>query len=208
MLGFAVAAILGYALGSIPTGVVVSRLRAGTDVRDHGSGAMGATNVSRLFGWKAGLIVAALDAAKGFLAVESMTIAGLAPREDGTLPFVAGFLAAVGHAWPVFAGFRGGKAVATSAGALLALEPAALLVSTMVFVVVLAARRIVSLASLAGAITLPAFVLGLRLSGARTASWALVAYALLTAALIVFTHRSNVARLRSGTEPTLDRRRF
>lgn len=207
MLGFIVAAVMGYGLGSIPSGVVVSRLLAGTDVREHGSGATGATNISRLLGWKAGLAVAVLDAAKGLLAVWSVTLAGLARPEDTTLPFVAGFLAAVGHAWPVFAGFRGGKAVATSAGALLALDPTALVAPTIAFAVVLATRRIVSLASLAAAITLPAFVLGLRLTGARSGSWALVVYALLTAALVLFTHRDNVARLRAGTEPTLGPRR-
>lgn len=207
MLSFAGAAILGYAVGSIPTGVLVSRLRAGTDIRKHGSGSPGATNVSRLLGWQAGLAVAALDAAKGFLAVRFAAIAGLGAPDDPTLPLVAGFFAALGHVWPAFAGFRGGKAVATSSGALLAVAPAALLAAASVFAVVLAARRIVSLASLAAAIALPPVLLAVRWTGAWSVSAALIVYAFLTAALVLFTHRSNVGRLRAGTEPTLDPRR-
>jgi len=203
VLSFAGAAILGYVVGSIPTGVLVSRLSTGADVREHGSGSPGATNVSRLLGWRAGLAVAALDAAKGFLAVRSVGIAALGAPDDPTLPLVAGFFAALGHVWPAFAGFRGGKAVATSAGALLAADPAALLATAIVFAVVLAARRIVSLASLAAAIALPPMLLGLRWAGFSHVSGALVVYAFLTAALVLFAHRSNVARLRAGTEPTL-----
>jgi len=206
VLSFAMAALLGYFIGSVPTGVLFSRLHAATDIRDRGSGSSGATNVGRVLGWKAGVAVAALDAAKGFASVWVVGIAVSSGPDPETLRLVAGFSSALGHVWPAFAGFRGGKAVATTAGVLLAVDPIALFAVTLVFAAVLATRRIVSLASVVAAIALPAFLLVMRWTGVASVPIALLAYALLSAALIAFTHRGNLKRIRAGTEPGLARK--
>lgn len=203
MLWLAVAASAGYIIGSLPTGLAIARARTGIDIRAHGSGATGGTNVARLLGWPTGVAVVAADAAKGFLAVQFVARAGIGSPDDGTLPLVAGLCAVVGHLWPVFAGFRGGKGVATSAGVLLAVQPWAVLGCVTVFAVVLGARRIVSLASLAAVLALPVVLGILNRTVPGSVSRAQLLYALGSGGLIAWAHRSNVARLRAGHEPEL-----
>lgn len=204
MLSIAISALFGYALGSIATGVMISR-RAGTDIRQHGSGSSGGTNITRALGLQAGLAVIAADAAKGYLAVLLVSVIGPDPAGIGNegLQLVAGLAAIVGHIWPAFAQFRGGKGVATSAGVLLALAPAALVAGIVVFAIVLAAKRTVSLASLIAELSVPLALSALRWTEMRPVSVGLFIYSIVAAALIAFAHRDNIARLHSGTEPTL-----
>lgn len=204
MLSVAIAALLGYLLGSIATGAIVSR-RFGTDVRQRGSGSTGGTNIARIHGWKAGLAVIVADAFKGYLAVRLM--AGFGPDPTGVgndgLQLVAGLATIAGHIWPAFSGFRGGKGVATSAGVLLALAPEAFLIGIGVFALTLTATRIVSLSSMAAELSVPLGLAVLRWTRWGSVSGMLLGYAAVAAGLILFAHRDNLARLRAGTEPTI-----
>ena len=186
-------------MGSVPIGLAIAKARSGTDIRTYGSGGTGGTNVARLLGWPAGLAVVALDAAKGFLAVRLVALIGLAAPDDPTLPLVAGLFAVVGQVWPVFVGFHGGKGVATTAGVLLAIQPVAVVAGVVVFAVVLAVWRFVSLASLAAVAAVPLILLAM----GRGAS---VVYALCSAVLIGWAHRGNLTRLRAGAEPKVSGR--
>lgn len=184
-----------YLLGSIPFSYLVAR-RAGVDVRKVGSGNVGATNVMRSAGRVAGVVAFLLDASKGAVA------ALLAQRLDpgGALPPLAAACAVLGHMFPIWLGFTGGKGVATGAGAFLPLTPLATGVALVVFVVTLAFGRYVSLASLAAAVSLAATAF---LTGApRPVAWT----AAVVTAVIIWKHRTNLRRIRAGTENRLGRR--
>jgi glycerol-3-phosphate acyltransferase PlsY len=194
--------VLGaYLLGSVSFSVVVVKLMQGLDVRTVGSGNAGATNVLRAAGKKAGAAVLALDVIKGVTAVA-------VPRAlDAPLAVVSGAAVAVvvGHVFPVFFGFRGGKGVATAAGALGTLAPSAMMLGLVVFLVVVAWRRYVSLGSIVTAASFPLLVwISLRLRGGSEsgAPWLLLASGAI-AILIVTKHSRNLQRLRRGTEPRL-----
>lgn len=195
---YLLAAVGGYLLGSPPTGYLVGRVR-GVDVRTLGSGNIGATNVMRLLGTKAGLFVLAVDALKGFLAVAgpgrglSVGVSGGAAGGD-LMAVTAGVAAILGHNYTCWLGFKGGKGIATSAGVLLALMPAALGICCGLWAVVFGLSRYVSLASICAAAALPA------------AAWLTGTGPLLTGvglalgALAIFKHRANLRRLLDGTE--------
>jgi glycerol-3-phosphate acyltransferase PlsY len=186
-----------YALGSIPWSFLVARLWGVADVRAVGSGNVGATNVMRSAGRLPGLLALLLDAGKGALAV------ALAQRlDDGpaVLPALAAAGAVLGHVYPIFLGFRGGKGVATGAGAFLAVAPFPSLLALVVFAVVLATTRYVSLGSMAGALAIPAALYAL------DAPSPLCRVGVLLALLIVFRHQENVARLLRGSERRLGSR--
>jgi acyl phosphate:glycerol-3-phosphate acyltransferase len=184
--------VLAYIFGSIPTGVLVSR-RRGVDPRDIGSGNIGATNVARAAGSTAGLITLAGDAGKGLVPVLIASSAGVS-HSGLTLVGLASFL---GHLYSCFLGFDGGKGVATALGVFLGLAPFGTAVLIGVFVLVLAATRYVSLASmLAAAISAPV-LLALGYPGET------VAVALVIGALVTFRHRDNIRRLRFRTEPRI-----
>ena len=196
------AVLAGYLLGSCPTSVPISRRLYGSDIRGHGSGNPGATNVVRTFGWRPGLAVLALDAAKGFTpALLASRLAGDGPVPAATLGLAAGAAATVGHCYPLFAGFRGGKGVATAAGAFLATHPGAVAGGLAVFAALLQLSRYVSAASIGAAAAMPAILLAFRYRPDPAASPADVWLAAALAGFIVFTHRSNLARLRQGREP-------
>jgi glycerol-3-phosphate acyltransferase PlsY len=193
--------IAAYLLGSIPFGYLVVRTQTGADVRASGSGATGATNVSRRAGKLAGIVTLFLDAAKGALAV--FLARSFLTDDFGINWWVAGasILAVIGHCFPVWLGFRGGKGVATGVGVFLSLYPLALACAALVFILVVALTRYVSLGSILAVAALPAFV------------WLLGAYlwprpdfapimmtALATGALIVLMHHANIGRLLRGTE--------
>jgi glycerol-3-phosphate acyltransferase PlsY len=204
-LGAAVALVAGaYLLGSVSFSVVLVKVLQGLDVRTVGSGNAGATNAMRAAGKKAGAAVLALDVIKGMTAVA-------VPRALDAPPAVIGSAAVavvLGHVFPVFFGFRGGKGVATSAGALGTLAPAALAAGIAVFILVVLWKRYVSLGSMVTAVLLPLLVgLGARLGWPEYGGPWLVLASAAIALLILIKHRNNLRRLRQGTEPRLGDRR-
>jgi acyl phosphate:glycerol-3-phosphate acyltransferase len=182
--------IMSYLLGSIPTGFIIGKL-SGLDVRKAGSGNIGATNVARVLGKGRGLLTLSADAAKGFIPVFVARKMGL----DDTSVALIGTAAFVGHLYPIFLKFKGGKGVATAFGALLGVAPLAVLMLLGVFGVVVLTSRIVSLGSMAAALAAP-FSLWI-----FSYSAPLVAMAAFLAAMIILRHRANIQRLFSGTEP-------
>jgi glycerol-3-phosphate acyltransferase PlsY len=182
--------VSAYLVGAIPFGYLAAKL-AGVDITEKGSGNIGATNVLRTLGLSYAIPVLLLDVAKGALAA----YAGLRCLDLGTVgALIAGALAISGHNWSVFLGFRGGKGVATSAGVGLVMFPLLLMVAVLVFVLVVAATRYVSLGSLLGVWSAFAFSL---IPGQDTTTRGVV---LIIAILITYRHRSNIGRLISGTE--------
>jgi glycerol-3-phosphate acyltransferase PlsY len=199
--GLALAAA-AYLFGSIPFGLLLTRALAGVDVRQVGSGNIGATNVSRAAGPAAGIATLILDAAKGALPVlAAATFLDPAGPGGGTWPAAAGVAAFLGHLFPPWLRFRGGKGVATALGVALALSPWVALAAVVAFAAVLAATRIVSVSSLAGAATCAGGMLAAQ-GGRSPASWA----AAFMAAAMVVRHRANIARLARGQEQRLGRR--
>ena len=193
--------IAAYLLGSIPFGYLLVRAVAGADVRETGSGGTGATNVSRRAGKLAGIVTLLLDALKGAL---SVILARMLLTEDfGINWWVAAsvVLAIAGHCFPVWLGFRGGKGVATGVGAFLALSPLAVACAGLIFIAIVWATRYVSLGSITAAALLPLFVWILSGRTQPAAAQApLLTAALMGAAIIIFMHRANIARLLGGTE--------
>lgn len=185
--------IAAYLLGSLPFGYIMSKVLLKTDIRQHGSGNIGATNVLRVVGWKAALPVFLLDMLKGFLAVSIARFIIDVPA----VYLGAGFLAMLGHSYPVFLGFKGGKAAATAIGVMAALSGWALLIMALVALAVVALTRYVSLGSLIGALLVPLIflVLGYGLP--------YVIFGIATALLIVIRHKANIERLMKGSESKL-----
>jgi acyl phosphate:glycerol-3-phosphate acyltransferase len=193
--------IIAYLLGSIPFGYILVRSLAGADVRETGSGGTGATNVSRRAGKLAGIVTLLLDALKGALA--AILARAFLTENFGISWWVAASVVAVilGHCFPVWLGFRGGKGVATGVGAFLALAPLAVACAALVFILIVVVTRYVSLGSIAAAATLPLSIWILSLYNRPTESFApLLTAALTGAAIIIFMHRANIGRLLSGTE--------
>lgn len=195
---------VAYLIGSIPFGYLIVRMRGGGDVRQTGSGGTGATNVSRRAGKAAGILTLVLDALKGAFAVLMAGVA-LSGNRTGTTKwwFVAAAVSAiVGHIFPVWLGFRGGKGVATAAGAFFMVAPFALLGAGIVFVAVVALTRYVSLASVTAVAAMPVFLLlqKLVIQPAADVKPPLMA-AVAAALLVIFAHRANIARLIEGSEP-------
>jgi glycerol-3-phosphate acyltransferase PlsY len=202
------AALIGYLLGSIPFGLIVGRVTRGIDVREYGSGVTGATNVIRTSGWKAGVLVIICDIGKGIAPVYIghglAKAAGIDTHDDRAWVAAAGGLAAViGHIWPVFAGFRGGRAVASGFGAALAMNPLASVAMIPVAAVVVGATRIMSVMSITMAPALALVFIVLAILDVSPAAYAV--YATVAAALIVWKHRPNIERLLAGTEPKIGR---
>ncbi|HVF55164.1 MAG TPA: glycerol-3-phosphate 1-O-acyltransferase PlsY [Pyrinomonadaceae bacterium] len=196
--------LLAYLLGSIPFGYLIVKMSGQGDVRETGSGGTGATNVSRRAGRWAGVVTLVLDALKGTLAV---VVARWFLTEDfGVDWYVAGaaLAAVLGHIFPVWLGFRGGKGVATGLGVFLSLSPLAVLCAVPVFVAVVWATRYVSLGSMTAAASLPVWVWLLAGRGdvGKESSPLLVA-AILGSAIIILMHRANIGRLMRGTESKL-----
>ena len=202
-LYIALALLTAYLLGSIPTALWVGRRFFGlADIREHGSGNAGATNTFRVLGPKAGSVVLLIDAFKGFAAAyylpHFLVSQGAVPPEHLLYYKLAcGVLAIVGHIYPVFAQFRGGKGVATVLGMMLGVAPATVGVCLLVFIVVLLLFRYVSLASMSAGVT---FALLQLLPQFRPAQPFMVYVGFVLAALLIYTHRANIGRLRSGTE--------
>lgn len=196
---FAVCAAIGYLLGSIPTGLLIGRLARGIDVREYGSGNTGFTNVLRTAGLRWGVVALFGDLAKGVIPV----VAARLLSDEPYVQTVAGLAAVAGHDWPVFAGFRGGRGVATSFAAALAMNPIATAALVPVAVGVVAITRIMSVMSVGMAPVVAVLFVVLAATGIH--SWAYAVYAIVAAALIVVLHRENLKRLLAGTEPKLGR---
>ncbi|WP_437850675.1 glycerol-3-phosphate 1-O-acyltransferase PlsY [Sorangium sp. So ce363] len=188
---------LAYLLGAIPTGYLFARFVKGVDLREVGSGNIGATNVLRAFGWGPGLAVLAADVAKGAL-VAGPLASWLSVAPGGWVVAAGGLTAVLGHDYTVFLGMRGGKGVATSCGVLLVLAPRSTLATLAVFAVIVRATRMVSAGSLTGALALPLFLWLLGERGAPA-----LCLSLLLAALVWLKHIPNIRRMLAGTESTI-----
>lgn len=204
MIGVTIVFILlvAYLLGTFPSGRLAGML-SGIDIREHGSGNVGATNVLRVLGKKYGYAVFAADVMKGLLAVR-LTLFALSritlPRHyvDG-IAILAAAVCIAGHAYPVWFGFKGGKGVATSAGAIFGLMPIAAVIIFLVWVILFKITRYVSVASICAAAALPVAV-GALLWFHITEGTTVLYFSVAMAALVIWRHRSNLARLRAGTE--------
>ncbi|HYE64149.1 MAG TPA: glycerol-3-phosphate 1-O-acyltransferase PlsY [Pyrinomonadaceae bacterium] len=196
--------IAAYLLGSIPFGYLIVRAKEGADVRETGSGGTGATNVSRRAGRLAGVITLLLDAAKGAMAV---LLARWLLTPDFSFNWwvtAAAVIAVLGHIFPVWLGFRGGKGVATGLGIFLILSPLAVACAAAVFILIVWATRYVSLGSITATAVFPLCVWLLSSSVRPTANFApLITAAIIGGALIIFMHRANIERLIRGTESRL-----
>jgi len=194
---------LGFLSGSIPFGLILGKLK-GIDIREHGSGNIGATNVFRTLGKKIGITCLLLDFIKGFVPVLIATKLTPDSTSGQTIEVVTALVAILGHNYSPWIGFKGGKGIATSAGALTALMPVGVLLLIIVFVVVTKITKYVSVGSIATAISLPlVFLLGSSLYGKFPhGDWnkPLFVFSLIAGAMAVWKHRTNIVRLRAGTE--------
>lgn len=197
---------ISYLLGSFPTAIVTGKLLRGIDVREHGSGNAGATNVFRVLGWKAGLFVLLVDMAKGFIAtvlVYKLAV-GAVNMQPVILQIIAGMSAVFGHIWTVFAGFKGGKGVGTGAGMIVGLVPQAVLTGLVVFIVVFALTRYVSLGSITASLTIPIYLFLEKYLFHHPVETPILILGVLVPLLILYTHRSNIQRLLQGTENRIE----
>ena len=187
---FIIGAFVAYLLGSIPSGLWIGQYFFQKDIRQFGSGNLGSTNAFRVLGTKAGSIVLFCDVFKGFLA---MILAMTVFKQESLSPLWIASFAVLGHTFPLFASFKGGKAVATFAGMILAYQPLLLLYGLIIFLVLLAITRMVSLTAM---VTITAGVLLSLLFN----DWTLTAFALAIDIFIIYRHRSNIQRILNGTE--------
>jgi acyl phosphate:glycerol-3-phosphate acyltransferase len=211
--------LAGYLFGSIPAGYLAGRWLQGIDIRQEGSGSTGATNVLRVLGKGPALAVFLVDVLKGtaavLLAKAVLEPLGVPLDAGGTATswvvdswvVAAGLAALAGHIWPVWLGWRGGKAVATALGMLLGLTWPVGLACFGVFLAALSLSRIVSLSSVIAALALPLLMLGWFHDQALGLRWPYLALTVLTSGLVIWRHRSNLARLLAGTEPRLGQKR-
>lgn len=186
-----------YLLGSIPSAVWIGKIFYGVDVRTKGSGNAGTTNVLRVLGAKAALPVFVIDILKGYAAVSLTPLAGIAADTPNFLylKIVLCFAVVLGHMYPIFAGFKGGKGVATLVGCMFAFSVGGILLSLATFVVIVATTHYVSVGSMVGGLLLP-FYSALCGDG----EWQLMLFMVLVSLLIFYTHRTNIGRLLHGTE--------
>jgi glycerol-3-phosphate acyltransferase PlsY len=192
MFEYVVIVILAYLIGSIPSGLIIGKKFYGVDIRQHGSGNLGGTNTFRVLGVKAGLTVTTADILKG-------TLASALPflfQSDLNL-FLAGFFAVIGHTYPIFANFKGGKAVATSAGVLLCYDPLMFVIVIAGFFVCLFITKYVSLSSMIGGVI--AFIYSLIVQDTP-----LTIIVTILTAFVVYRHRANIKRIMNKTEPKVN----
>lgn len=212
MVNLAIVILLSYMIGSIPTSIMLSKWGHGFDIRTKGSGNAGGTNVFRVLGWKSGVLVMAVDMAKGVIATAlisrlfwdpSLPFYNRTPFDDFTIiQMICGGAAIVGHIWTVFAGFKGGKGIATGAGMLIGVAPTEAAISIGVFFLVFLVYKYVSLGSIAAAVAFPVSlfvrhnIFGDEIQSYRT----LIVFSLSVAILLLYSHRHNIKRLLDGTE--------
>lgn len=211
MLALAVVIVLSYLVGSIPSSIWVGKAVKGVDIREHGSGNAGATNTFRLLGWKPGVAVLAIDFFKGFsssfwISQLAYSIASgpvsLFPywEVDSFLRIVCGVVAILGHMFPLFANFDGGKGMATAAGMLCGIEPVSVAITAGVFSIVMFTSRYVSLASLVAAFIYPLILVALRYIFGWDIDGSILIFAGIVGLGIIIKHKGNISRLLKGTE--------
>ena len=186
--------ISAYLLGSIPNAVWIGKMLYGIDVREHGSKNAGATNTIRVLGWKAGLPVFILDVLKGFLAVNLVHIYTLyvpGTTDYVNLQLILGAFAVIGHIFPIFARFKGGKGVASLFGIILAIVPLPTLITLAIFIITLFITKYVSLSSIISGITFPFLIMFVF----KTSIPSLIIFSLIVAILLLLTHQKNIERL-------------
>jgi acyl phosphate:glycerol-3-phosphate acyltransferase len=211
MLNLLFVVLLSYIAGSVPNSIIVSKLVRGIDIREHGSGNAGGTNVFRVLGWKYGVLVILLDTLKGALAViviarfylDRFPFNNVTPFDDFTLvQIICGVSAVIGHIWTVFAGFKGGKGIATGLGVLIMMISIDVVVALGVFFLVVGISRYISLGSLIAAVSIPLIlvirenIFGVNIPGYHT----LLPFCIAIALLVIYTHRKNIDRLLKGSE--------
>jgi glycerol-3-phosphate acyltransferase PlsY len=208
MLTLAIVMGAGYLLGSIPFGYLAGRI-AGVDIQERGSGNIGATNVLRVLGRGFGYAVFLLDFLKGLGAVKISVLIATLMRQDWGSPEIFGIVAAasavIGHCFPLWLKFRGGKGVATSAGALFGLMPFAMLIGVIIWILIFWLTRYVSLASVVAAVALP-LVIAIMTQLNQRHGKALFYSSLCITAVVIWRHRSNLCRLMRGREPRFTRK--
>ncbi len=197
LLNILLVAVPSYLVGAIPASYIAGRIIKSIDLRDHGSGNLGAANTFRVLGTKAALPVLLFDIGKGFVAVRYFSAFG---GESVAYAILATFIVILGHNYSVFVRFSGGKGVGTAMGAFLALAWQATIMCVLLWVVVLLVSRIVSVASIVGAVFLPvAILVSDRVFGSDT-HLAVLILSVAIAGLVIYKHRSNIVRLREGSE--------
>lgn len=202
--------LISYLMGSIPTSIIVSKLSRGIDIRNHGSGNAGGTNTFRVLGWKAGFIVVTIDILKGFISaawVSQINLFNLPINTDLT-PVLTGSAAIIGHCYTVFAGFKGGKGVATSAGMLIAIMPVSFFICLAVFATMLTISGYVSLSSMSAAAVFPMSLLVLRFISPDMVSMPFLVFSGAAGGFVLYSHRSNMKRLIAGKENRFDKVRI
>jgi glycerol-3-phosphate acyltransferase PlsY len=202
ILNMALSVVLAYLLGSIPSAVWIGKRFHNIDVRQHGSGNAGTTNTIRVLGWATGIPVLLIDIAKGWLAATLPVLFHMAVHGSAlltNLQMMTGIIAIIGHIFPVFAGFRGGKGVATVFGVFLALQPLLTLCSIGIFLAVLFITGIVSVSSMIAGISFPVFLFLFF----DSPSIFFKIFAILAGIALLVTHRTNIGRLWRGEEPKL-----
>ena len=203
--------VLSYLIGSIPSSLWTGRVFYDIDIRDHGSGNAGATNTFRILGWKAGTAVLLFDFGKGLFC--TTVIAGLAWQiAGGPVSFYSGWeiesmvvifsgiAAVIGHMYPIYAGFSGGKGAATATGMLYGIEPVSISISLAVFLIVMFTTRYVSLGSIAGSLIYPFSQLTLRYGFNRDIDGSIILFSSILALAIIVKHKGNIKRLLAGNE--------
>lgn len=203
--------VLSYLVGSIPTSIILSKLIKGVDIRNFGSGNAGGTNVSRVLGKKYGILTILLDALKGVIAVIFVSRLYLGnfpfpnntPFDDFTLvQIIAGISAVIGHIWTIFAGFKGGKGIATGLGVLVSIVTLDMIMALGVFIIVVYFSKYISLASISAAVSVPLImIIRENIFGVDIPSYHnILPFVIALALLVIYTHRSNVERLLNGNE--------
>ncbi len=210
MLSTLTVLFISYVLGSIPSAIWVGKAFKGIDVREHGSGNAGTTNTFRVLGIPAGVTVFAMDFIKGFIpsfwlsAIAFDLFSGpLAPPNwdvEAFLKIACGLFAVIGHMYPVFARFKGGKGAATACGMLFGVEPVSIAISFVMFAMIILITKYVSLASITSTLLYPINLLVMKYGLNLEVDGSIIVFAIIVAAGIIYRHRSNIERLRNGTE--------
>jgi glycerol-3-phosphate acyltransferase PlsY len=212
MINMIIVVVLSYIVGSIPTSIMLSKWRHGFDIRSKGSGNAGGTNVFRVLGWKSGVFVIVMDAAKGLIATTivarlfwdpALPFYNHTPFDDFTIiQMICGGAAVIGHVCTVFAGFKGGKGIATAAGMLIGIAPTEFAVSTAVFFIFFFAFRYVSLGSIMAAVAFPlSLIVRYNILSDEIHSYkTLVFFSAGIALFLIYSHRANIKRLMDGSE--------